>query len=633
MTAKPLMKFPHFLLLFLMIFAGCSYDFASDNFIDLEQPQNNTQFIELVNFTDQDTINVRTSFRYNFNGTEDQNTITSEVFLNNERINSRWEGDFGTFDIDPANYEDGNYTIRIEHTFSSGSGSIADQAGLEVIEETAEYQFVINREPSPAPAILSASIIDGSIFIEWSTDFEQDYISAFLSLQFKNDEIRIPLSEEQLALGIYNDLSTVLYQGDSNTPDFDEYSSVTYSIALESEFEILYGDSQSISYDPSSVSIELLFVDFNSYIFRWSAHPMYRNFDMFEFSNADGQFTGSSQGGEYLVQTPYVFGEEYRLNGRPVGTEFLLPTYSYRDVSLSTDTFGVFEMDSLFVKEILYSPTTNNYYALVVENRSSSAYEFSIYQYSNDMVFLQKSSLITFDNVRHEYLRMALNPEDNNLYVDARGSAYKIDGITLEILDQFNDPPLTSELIYRGNILVRLDYATGQLTVTDVSSDTILYSVNSPSSNAGYLSPTGEYIFISEDTGSFLYRIEGSGLVQVLDFTQTAFNGSIEISEDTLFYSSNNEIIIVDLTTNDTKSFSFGSTQQSVQFDSFSQNLLASQNGLHAIYDTVTEEVIIFESEDNKQATGIFNQEDRDYFMRLRNGRLIHSKGLYIELD
>lgn len=621
------------ILILCTVLIGCSYEFSSDNYIELQEPNTNNSYIELLDFKNLDTINIQTSLTYRFNGTSGQNTITSEVFVNNDRINSNLDGQLGTFTLRPENYEDGTYSLRIEHTFSSGTGSIADQAGLEVLKETTTYQFVVNREPSQPPSMLSADIIDGTIFVEWSQDYEKDYTNAYLSLKFKTEEVRIPLSQEELGLGIYNDRSTVLYQGDSNTPDFDEYSSVTYSIYFESDYENNYGLSQTIIYDPGMVTTELVFVDFTSYKFKWSAHPLYANFETFEFSYLEGTFVGSSQGGEYLIETPYIFGQKYRLNARPANTGLLLPYYSYRDVSLDPETFGEFQLEFLFVKDILYNPSTDHYYALIIENRSGFEYYFSIYEYSNEMVFLRKSNPITYDNQRYEYLGMELNPLDNSIHLDARGSAYKMDATSLEIIEEYKDPTLTSQLLFRGEVLARLEYSTDQLTVLDTASNATLYSTISPASQLGYISPDGRYIFIYEETGNFLYRIEEDELVLIMDFSLINFNGNMQIFEDTLFYAGSNEIVIVDLMNNSTKSFSFGSTQQFLQFDSFSQKLLISQNGQNAIYDVLTEEITTFQSEDDKQASGTFFSEDRDYFMRLLNGRLIHSKGIFIGID
>src|SRR5690606_7453668 len=127
--------------------------------------------------------------------------------------------------------------------------------------------------------------------------------------------------------------------------------------------------------------------------------------------------------GEYLVELPYVFGQEYRLNGSPSYTEYTLPNFSYRNVSLNKDTFGEFQLYPLFVKEIIFNPATNNYYALIIEDRSGFEYDFRIYEYSNDMELLRKSNLITYDNERYAFLDITLDPSSNDIHIDARGSA------------------------------------------------------------------------------------------------------------------------------------------------------------------------------------------------------------------
>ena len=105
---KIILKITKGLMFFIVgvIFFSCSYEFSLDNFIDLEQPITNTQYIELLDFNTMDTINVQRTLNYNFNGLESQNTITSEVYIDNQQINANWEGNSGTFALRPENYDD-----------------------------------------------------------------------------------------------------------------------------------------------------------------------------------------------------------------------------------------------------------------------------------------------------------------------------------------------------------------------------------------------------------------------------------------------------------------------------------------------------------------------------------------------
>ena len=378
------------------------------------------------------------------------------------------------------------------------------------------------------------------------------------------------------------------------------------------------------------VSVETEFIDFESYKIKWTAHPQYANFENYVINYYGGQFTGSSQGGEYIVNTPYIIGKDYNISMRPLGTGLFLPYYTYRDVPLESDTSENFDLDPLFIKEIFYEPLTNHFYALVIEDRVGFQYEFSIYEYSSEMQFIRQSNSLFNSSLG---LDITLNPDDNNIYIDARGDAYKMDLTTLEIIDEFIDLPQTSELKYRGDILVSLNYDNDFLAVKNIASNTILYSGLSLSTGIDYLSPDGNYIKIRDNTGNFLYRIDGDQLVQVFDFSTTYLTGNMKIFDDKLFYATNGEIIIHDLLNNTDKSFDFGTSQQKIQYDNFSGNLLVYQSDQSAIYNLLTEEIIRFQFEENKQTTGLFNQQDRDYFMRLWNNKLIHTKGILLNLD
>jgi hypothetical protein len=118
-----------------------------------------------------------------------------------------------------------------------------------------------------------------------------------------------------------------------------------------------------------------------------------------------------------------------------------------------------------------------------------------------------------------------------------------------------------------------------------------------------------------------------------VNISSNNYSGFIEIENDTVFYTVNNQVFIVDLNTKATKTLTFGTLDPYLQFDSISQKLLLTQNGYNGIYDLATKQVSLFRSETNKDARGTFSSVDRDYFLRLQNGRLIHSKGIYLDIN
>lgn len=617
------------LLIFICIsITGCSYEFSPDNFIEISKPEIVENIINLNNFKNLDTINVSSQLVYTFEGETNQYLLESKLFIDNQNFGIGMNGNVGTFTINPATYEDGIHTIRIQNKFTSGTGSIADQAQKEILNATQEFKFIVHRKPSVPPAITEATIVDGSILVKWAAVNNLEYKNAFLSLKFKRKEIRIPLTKEMLELGSYIDKNTILFPANSNTPDYDDYLSVTYSIVLTSPYTELYGSNKTITYDSSWFTMKISYYNNDSYKVKWSAHPLYANFDTFEIRHGISSFLGSSKGGEYIVNTPYVFGQEYFSAAQPIARiqNYSQPIYSFYNMDLDESTFGLFNFNPYFSKEILYNPSTKHYYSLILERSSLGYFKIFIYEFSEQMVFLTKKHIDDYNSPRHEYLQFLLDPITNNFFVDAQNSSYIIDKLNLNILKKYVDPPFTSVVSLRNGILSRLDYSTGQFTISNTTTNSTLLSANATN---WYLSRDGKYVYIKTGTYNSLFKIVNNQLTKVMDINYSSYLNSIEIENDTMYYTVNNQVFIVDLNTKASKSFTFGTNTVVLQFDPISQKLLL--NG--GIYDIATKKISLFSAETNKQATGEFSQEDRDYFLRLRNGKLIHSKGISIDIN
>lgn len=617
------------LLIFICIsITGCSYEFSPDNFIEISKPEIVENIINLNNFKNLDTINVSSQLVYTFKGETNQYLLESKLYIDNQNFGIGMNGNVGTFTINPATYEDGIHTIRIQNKFTSGTGSIADQAQKEILNATQEFKFIVHRKPSVPPAITEATIVDGSILVKWAAVNNLEYKNAFLSLKFKRKEIRIPLTKEMLELGSYIDKNTILFPANSNTPNYDDYLSVTYSIVLTSPYTELYGSNKTITYDSSWFTMKISYYNNDSYKVKWSAHPLYANFDTFEIRHGISSFLGSSKGGEYIVTTPYVFGKEYYSAAQPIARiqNYSQPIYSFYNMDLDQNTFGLFDFNPYFSKEILYNPSTKHYYSLILERSSLGYFKMFIYEFSEKMVFLTKKYIDDYNSPRHEFLQFLLDPINNDFFIDARNSSYVIGKLNLNIIQKYADSPFSSVVALRNGILSRLDYSTGQFTISNTTTNSTLFSGNATN---WYLSRDGKYAYIKTETNNSLFKIVNNQLIKVIDFNISFYLNSIEIDNDTLFYTVANQVFIVDLNTKATKSFTFGTNTVVLQFDPISQKLLL--NG--GIYDIATKKISLFSAETNKQATGEFSQEDRDYFLRLRNGKLIHSKGISIDIN
>lgn len=621
------------LLIFIcLIITGCSYEFSADNFVEISKPKAEENIIDLNKFKNLDTINVQSQLTYTFKGKSNQFLLESNLYIDNQNIGLYIDANVGTFNINPSAYTDGIHTIRIENKYTSGSGSIADQLQNEILETKEEFKFVVHRNPSLPPNITEAVIKDGSILVKWASVNNPEYKNAYLSLKFKRKEIRIPLTKEMLELGSYVDKNTILFPANSNTPDYDDYLSVTYAIVFESPYTELYSSNKSISYDSSWFNIKISYYNNESYKVKWSSYPLYANIDSFNINISPTPFLGSSKGGEYIVNSPYVFGKEYSCSVQPQSSNanYSIPTYSFYNMDLDENPFGLFNLYPFYSQDILYNPSTNKYYVLIIEKSASGVYQIYFYEYSDKMIFIKKTYITNTFVPNSHSLRMILEPITNNIYIDSAGTTYVIDKMNLNVIQKYTNQ--SNFVTYRNGILKSWNNMTNQFSITNTVTNTIIYSGTATRS---YLSRDGKYVYIKTATDQTINKIINNQLSKVMDVNIYSNNSSgfIEIENDTVFYTVNNEVFIVDLNTKTTKSFTFGTLDPYLQFDPFSQKLLLTQNGYNGIYDLATGQISLFRSETNKGATGEFYNNDRDYFLSLQKGRLFHSKGIYLDIN
>ena len=614
----------------ITIITGCSYEFSSDNFIDIVQPEKTDNIIDLNNFKNLDIINVTSQLSYTFLGKKNQRLTESLLFIDGKKYGIAMNDNIGSFRLIPEMYEDGIHTITIISKYTSGSGSIADQNQTEILTSTKEIQFVVHRKPSNPPQITEASIKDGSIIVKWTAVNNPDYINAYLSLKFKTKEIRIPLTKEILDLGYYTDKNTILFSGNSNTPDYDEYLAVTYSIVFASPYTEVYSTSKTIRYEPSWLKIKISYNNDVSYKIKWASYPLYANIKDLEIRQGINTIFGASTGGEYTVNTPYKIGKDYATSVQPRSetAQYSIPSFSNYDTDLDEDTFGLFTFKSLFSKDILYNPSTNKYYALIIEKNSQNIFQIYIYEYTDKMIFIKKAFIAEFNYQRHEVIKLQLDPIDKNFYIDASNSTYKIDKLNLSILKSHSIPSYSGLASLRNNILSNLQTSNSTLSLSDLQNNTLIYSGNFI--NQSYLSRDGKYVCILTESSHTVYKINSNQLIKVMDILPSR---NIEIEKDFLYYSNGYEIYIVDLVSKTTKNFTANWTDPNIKLDYSSNKILSYQNGQGQIYDLSTKKTTLFSYETTKNTTGEFADVDREYTINLQNDKLIHSKGIYININ
>ncbi|TBN05575.1 hypothetical protein EYD45_04675 [Hyunsoonleella flava] len=604
---------------------NCSYNFSEDNLNEIDRPSTKNNSILISNFKNGDTINSQRVMTYTFEGPSNPFRAESIVYLDGEKIGAEWnaETETGRFSLYPARYKDGIHKLRFEHSFFSGSGSIADQLGQEVLTKIEEFNFVVRRKTSTPPPITEVKIENGSITVKWGEMNGNDYEKAYLSIKFKESEQKVPLSPEILSQKKFIDKTTVLHTGNRNTPFYDYYSKAEYSILLTNQYTDNYGSSKEIEYNIEWFEPKIVFNGFNDYIIKWPSHPLYGNFENLQISG----FLGSSAGGEMVVDRPFIFGSDYTINFKPKVNLGGYEIYSFRNAKLDEDTFGSFNFGVPNYKGIVYHTTNEKYYILVNGARISNieGYELYIYEYSKDMEFIRRN-YISNSEALGRHLSIYIDPLTQNFYVDTFNSSYLIDKDDLSIIKQVTGSANDIRKVFRGNIVItRTGYFPTHTTIENIQTNTIIRSGNSIGS---VLSDDAKYIFIADENGRGIYEIDGNQLSKIIDIIEDDYVSKLIVVGNRLIYSHysgefSGKFSIADLNTNTKKTFEFGTYQKSMQYDPVSEKLLLINNGGAGIFDINSD---ILETFHYEHING-----GGDHFVYLQNERLFHTKGIYID--
>ena len=123
----------HLSIVWLLLLLGCQYEPDGEFFKDIDDSRVSRPSIQLKDALGVISLNEKTSFSYD--------TVTSrahfrtEVFFDGKTIDytDKDYGD-GYFILDPKDYEEGQYVLRIVTAVGSGTGSLADKVDAEYIQ-------------------------------------------------------------------------------------------------------------------------------------------------------------------------------------------------------------------------------------------------------------------------------------------------------------------------------------------------------------------------------------------------------------------------------------------------------------------------------------------------------------------
>lgn len=619
-----------FIFLFLTVILSCGYNFSEDNFIDIERPTIKGKIITILNFNENDIINTTTNLNYIFNNQPNQNTVDSKVFLDNERITSEWNSNEGLFILSPSRYTDGEHTIRIEQTYSSGSGSIRDQTGLEFLTVSQSFKFIIKRNPSTPPSVTNVSIENGSIRIDWTKLENADYENAYLNLRYKNSEKRILLTDNAVRLNKYIDTSTKLLVGPQNSWMQDDFTFVEYSIIYSSKYEELQGSGKRITFNPNWINLKIEYINNESYKIKWDKYPLYNNAKEFTFGLDTFSFNGSTLGGEKIIHKPYVIGKKYTASVRLENFRIYFIT---DEIPLESSSFNFFDVDNHQIINMLYNSDTEKYYALVLKDNSSY-----IYEYSKEMNLLREKH-ITNDTPYSGYnapQNFNLNPSNNNFHLETSNGSYEIDKDNLNVIEKYENSETSNSFlsVLRNDILYKYNTSAFKLflEVKNVKTNNIIFSgrLNAPSnvflSDGGTLSNDAKYLYIPDYNNNIgtVYEIVNDNLEKIIDFQGFP---RIKFYDNKVLYELDKKVYLVNLDSKVTESFEPFYKRRLITYDPLSNKVFLAKEGVAEIYDFTLKTSKLLNYEDTKGE----RYHEEIHFVFFQNNRLIYSNGMYFD--
>lgn len=182
-----------FLILFLLL-SGCEYPLSGDNFVDIKQPDATHNF-NLSLYSETDTIRIYSTSIINYTiNTNGLQLLGAQFSLNGKSWNVSDAA--GSFSIRPEDFEPGVYTLSLSIASHSGTGSIADQSGLEGYTATRKWIFLIDKNGS-APVTVTKSITkDGYLKMSWPDQnqygFKKYYLYCWSNTRYFYKEVTDP---------------------------------------------------------------------------------------------------------------------------------------------------------------------------------------------------------------------------------------------------------------------------------------------------------------------------------------------------------------------------------------------------------------------------------------------------------
>ncbi|TVZ55916.1 hypothetical protein OD91_1190 [Lutibacter sp. Hel_I_33_5] len=597
-------------LLFTTIFlVKCNYKFAEDFYKEIEVTEP-TASLALLNFKDGEVYKESKNINFIYSGDNKHRLFLIQIFID-DKLEIDTNEFRGSFYIDSQKLSEGKHKIKIEYSFSSGTGSLADIGNLETYYVVEEFSFSIDKSIADPFSITNVKIEDGTINIYWEEILDYNFEEAYLIVKNNNREVKKEiLSIDILKSKKYND-------------NFSVTGDLSYQIILHNNFDSV--ESNIVNLENIDLPIPTYkILNENKAKISIGKHILYKNFDSYIFSsslNNNQKIEIDNIGGSLELN----FEKKNKLD-EPFYSRFSLfkNNIYVDDISFNIYWGNKFDLNDVSVEEYIYDKKTSAYYALELEGPQTyqSPRTVVIYKLSNhDMSILKFSKLTT---VFEETSDLVLDPFTGNLIIDLKNKSLVIDINNLNIIKEYNSKDYFSsdsfKVMYRnGRVIINESY-TNQTYIYDSQTKKQLHNLNIRYTD---LSDSGNYFW---DRGSNVYKIENLNITKTYTIEATGYTSNfkfIDGQDRCIFNRFYGSPYLMDLKSNIRIQLSNSTDVRKFEFDNITNKVLLRFYGEASLIDLDSDKTYNFEyNSDN---------EHRGYKLKILNNKLISSKGYYLD--
>jgi hypothetical protein len=507
------MRFFYLIIVVLIgAFTSCLYSPTETNWNDIDANEEYEVVLFLEDFQDTIPIVDGTSIFYEFDIGE--NIVYEVQFAIGGVLKQVSHEKSGYINIDNHELQNGFHNISINIYTNTGTGSLADKVGMEVLLFSFEYVLDVNLGPPDEIEIISFENADGLLQLFWEKYQNRNFQSYEIYKKLGNRETKIYSTNK-----IYNVVCfDSLYVG-----GLAEYYVITKSLNGKST----KGPIAKVDIPGSRVvSVELFDSISSSYQISWSKCAFYKAFKSYSISSTHCKAVVYDD--IYDINSTKLIMENLGLEGNiyfSIVTSSIEHQYSNSSDYISNQKISLSE-DAARFGDMCFHEQSN----VVVQMDGDSIYEqgLALNSYKNNQLIAR----------RELYLNTGLTASGEFVTVATPTSILYLDPVTLETKEKYDLSAFGILCNYVHKMQATDDrahligisnktYETQEYYLLDLMNSRIIYKTDNPDTIFQIdISRNGQFLIVNNS----LYKVESNSIVFHLELDPNLWDWRKEFS-------------------------------------------------------------------------------------------------------